>query len=71
MTRTDLPPWLTPSDVVRVLGVSRQAIHKRIESGRMRTRRIPQGKRFRRIIHRDDVVRWWQERRYSVHLRRW
>lgn len=35
MRLKDLEEWLTPTDVARMLGISRQAVHKRLEEGKL------------------------------------
>lgn len=35
MKLKELQTWLTPTDAGRVLGISRQAVHKRLEEGKM------------------------------------
>jgi excisionase family DNA binding protein len=40
----DLENWLTPNDAARVLGISRQAVHKvYLDQGRLRAVRTRQG----------------------------
>ena len=36
MRLNDLENWLTPGDVARELGISRQAVHKRLKDGKHR-----------------------------------
>ena len=37
---SEFAEWLTPQDVARVLGVSRQAVHERLERGTL----VPKGR---------------------------
>jgi predicted transcriptional regulator len=34
MRLKDLETWLTPADIARLLGISRQAVHKQLEEGK-------------------------------------
>lgn len=43
MRLKDLETWFTPGDVAMRVGVSRQAIHKRLEEGRYRAVKTRQG----------------------------
>ena len=45
-------PWITPATAAKLVGVSRQAMHRRASLGHIRTNRID-GRLF---VHKDDVV---------------
>jgi excisionase family DNA binding protein len=61
---------LTPKDVQRILGVSKQRVHQLIQSGRLKA--IKDGGRYK--VKLDDVEALKEEtpfRRKSSHPRRW
>jgi excisionase family DNA binding protein len=52
--RSDLANWISQAEAARLQGVSRQAIHKLVQSGRLRTMRI--GGHV--LVNREDVERF-------------
>jgi excisionase family DNA binding protein len=43
MRLKDLENWLTPGDVAQELGITRQAVHKWLQDGRLRAVKTRQG----------------------------
>lgn len=50
--------WETVASVARRLGVSRQAVHKRIAQGKMIAWKV----KWKVVVYVADVERWQQER---------
>ena len=58
MRLKEMESWLTPTDVGRRFGVSRQAVHKWLENGKLRAVKTRAGW----LIDPDDVERAARER---------
>jgi excisionase family DNA binding protein len=43
MRLKDLERWITPGDLAQELGISRQAVHKRLKDGKLRAVKTRQG----------------------------
>lgn len=52
--------WLVLGWVAKRLGVTRQAVHKRVKAGKLRT--WPLNKRGDLVVLREDVAAWERER---------
>lgn len=57
-----LETYFSITGSARLLGISRQTVHKAIDAGFLKVIR-PQGDKTRlRRIHRDDLAEWWGDK---------